>query len=151
MSIKIEKHWEDLDTFEIEVLDKFGDVFMYKGKPWIMTLASPSSDRIANVMRKNGEEARLWRDRQPASRKNDPLPDTMQERHSYAIIAASHVKWENAPTTQDVDFASDNFKDFLKEEVWYFNQWQKAWTDVKNSARRTDPPSKSSSTGAKSK
>lgn len=151
MSIKIEKHWEDLDTFEIEVLDRFGDVFTYQGLPWTMTLASPTSDKIANVMRKNAEEARLWRSRQPKTERDAQLPDKMQERHSYDLIAASHVAWNNPPTDDKVDFTSQDFRDFVKENPWYFNQWQKAWVDVKNSARRIEAPTKTSSTGSKSK
>lgn len=155
MTIKIKKHWEDLETFEAPVIDKRGDVFEYNGEPWVMILRPPHADQVKEAVRKNAAEASSWRERQPASLRNSELPDTMSERHMVRIIQASHVGWKNAPVedgSSAVDFSGDDFAEFLKEEPWYVAQWQKVWTNAKNSTRlKGGQPKKTSSNGAKPK
>lgn len=155
MPIKIKKHWEDLDTFEVEVIDALGDVFMFNGKPWKMVLRSPGSERVQEVVKKNAADEAAWRSRQPASRRVDPLPEKMALRHSHRLIGAAHSAWINPPIEGDdkVDFDGEEFFAFLEEEPWYFAQWQRAWLDVKNSKRPTESgrPKTTSSSGAKSK
>lgn len=147
MSLKIVKHWEDLETFEVGVLDKLGEPFMWEGAEWKMTLRPPESDKVKEAVRKNADEASRWRARQPNAMKNAEIPEEMASRHFLRICAASHVAWTNPPIEGGAspDFDSDVFLDFLKEEPWYVVQWGKAWADVKNSTRPAKQSTPSSS------
>lgn len=154
MSINIIKHWEDVETFDVPVIDKRGDIFVYNGEPWVMTLCPPDADDVKRALRKNADESASLRARRQASERNNPLPDEMSERHIIRIIQATHIAWKNAPieNAEAVDFKGDEFAQFLKDEPWYVNQWQNAWTDRKNFTRlKDDQPKKNSSNGAKSK
>lgn len=145
--IEIEKHWEDLETFEVDVLDKFGEPFIHKGKQWRMTLRPPESEKVKEAVRKNADEASRWRSRQPAANKNADLPEEMAAKHFHKICAASHVAWTDPPTKDGAspDFDSPDFLSFLQSETWYVLQWGKAWADVKNSTRPVEPKASSSS------
>lgn len=153
MPLKIKKHWENLDSFTCDVLDKFGEPFAHGGKQWKMVLRAPSSDKVQAALKENAAEEAAWRMRQPPAKKQAPLPTEMSVAQLQRLIAASHVKWIDAPLEDeaDVDFESEDFITFLEEEPWYLSQWQSAWLDAKNSARllTKEKPKKTSSTGVK--
>lgn len=154
MTIKIEKYWDELETFDIEVIDPRGEIFMYKDAPWVMRLRAPNSDEVAKAVRKNADESARWRQRQPQSQRDGSIPSDMSERQMYRLVQASHVEWINAPVEEgtEVDFQSDDFVEFLKDQPWYRAQWERAWINRKNSTRlKVGQPKKNSSSGAKRK
>lgn len=155
MAIKVIQHWEDLDQFEVDVLDKFGNPFIHNDKQWRMVLRPASSDQVQAAIKQNAAEDSNWRARLPkAQRDQADIPEEMALRHGRRLIAASHIAWIDPAIEGDetVDFSSQDFADFLEGHPWYVGQWQRAWLDIKNSTRlKGEQPKKTSSTGAKNK
>ena len=147
-TFKLNLGYEELDAFDLEILDHRKEVVTMGGGPFVVRLYSPKSDKIKAVYRRQADEFSRWLERFPVHQRDDlNKPDDMAKRHGFEVLQAAHASWQNPPLFDDsgnllpadsLQFDSSDFLKFLEDNEAYSAQVMRGLASEKNYQRAAE-------------